>query len=552
MRQHIPALTGIRFFAAFTVVIAHGLLAIATFRQEPALLFQLKSLSALGMSIFFVLSGFVIHYTYSASLPKPGGLNNFFVARLARLYPLFILMFVLEHAYLHLIAPDTIPPFGQDVRALRYYATMTQTWWYAIFNDASLVYQFGPTGQISWSISTEIAFYLAYPLLLPILSRLKQPRIVILAYVVHCVAAVGIIAALALNYESISEIGLRAFGEIADARMGTGQDSLFRWLLYFSPYSRILEFIAGALAAQLFITTTERPSAPEPSKLRGTLLSGLAVASVLATQIFLFAPKALPFDVPKYLFYLYMSFGFAPACGFLIYCCARYRNVFTAPFSWRPAIILGDASYSIYLLHMAFFTAFRLQPIDATPLNILIRLAMFCAVTALLFGTSLVTYRLIEVPARRWIRGALSLRDGQSATTWRWRRGAAIGIAVLALTVSIGTYFRDFRIGFQRWQLASNAIAGEIADGTIRVVDGRYGASCVQVKSNALDSLRRNCDGRLSCNYVVNVSILGDPAPGCSKDFRAEWRCSKDGDIRRLTVPPEAGFRSVAHLSCAP
>jgi peptidoglycan/LPS O-acetylase OafA/YrhL len=551
MRHHIPALTGIRFFAAFFVAIAHGLLATATFRQEPALFYQLKTLSSLGMSIFFVLSGFVIHYTYSASLTRPGGLHNFFVARVARLYPLFIVMILLEYAYQHLIYPERIPPFGQNVRALRYYVTLTQTWWYTIFNDASLVYQFGEVASIAWSISTEFAFYLVYPLLLPIFSRLKKPRSVIIAFIIHCALSIGIITIVALNHQNIAEIGLRAFGEIGDGRSTSGQDSLYRWLVYFSPYSRVLEFIAGGLAAQLFITTSQ--GAPDAAaKGRGIALTALAIAAVLATQVFLYGPRFFSIQVHQFISNFSMSFGFAPACALLIYCCARYRNALTAPFNWRPFIVLGDASYSIYLLHMAFFSSVRLQPIDATFLNILARLALFCGVTALLFATSLVTYRLIEVPARRWVRATFSLREGQSAAAWWRRRATVVGIAVLALILSAGTYVRDLRASYQRWQLASNAMAGEVQDGTIQVIDALYGASCVHVEANAQGSLRRSCNGRLTCDYVVNVAILGDPAPGCSKDFRAEWRCSKDGEIRRLTVPPEAGLRSVARLSCAP
>ena len=83
------------------------------------------------MTLFFVLSGFVIHYNYNATIVRPGGLRLFFVARFARLYPLFILMFLFDFAYTGLTARSACGQIGapdEHWLALPFYLTFTQSW----------------------------------------------------------------------------------------------------------------------------------------------------------------------------------------------------------------------------------------------------------------------------------------------------------------------------------------------------------------------------------------------------------------------------------------
>src|SRR5204863_3036131 len=51
--------------------------------------------------------------------------------------------------------------------------------------------------------------------------------------------------------------------------------SFYRWLLYFSPYSRIFEFIGGCLTCQLFLLARLEPAWRE--RLRPALLGPLAI-----------------------------------------------------------------------------------------------------------------------------------------------------------------------------------------------------------------------------------------------------------------------------------
>ncbi len=65
-RPDVPALTGLRFLAAFAVLLAHGLAATVASNEPPqGIVLWLMQLSGFGMTLFFVLSGFVIHYNYA-------------------------------------------------------------------------------------------------------------------------------------------------------------------------------------------------------------------------------------------------------------------------------------------------------------------------------------------------------------------------------------------------------------------------------------------------------------------------------------------------------
>src|SRR5260370_20669516 len=94
----LPALTGLRFLAALCVVVAHGAGAMTNLPAgNPLWRVYLTSLAALGMTLFFVLSGFVIHYNYSEQIAKYHwrGIFSFLIARFARLYLLYIVSVLL-------------------------------------------------------------------------------------------------------------------------------------------------------------------------------------------------------------------------------------------------------------------------------------------------------------------------------------------------------------------------------------------------------------------------------------------------------------------------
>jgi peptidoglycan/LPS O-acetylase OafA/YrhL len=76
--KKIDSLTSLRFFAAACIVLGHG----ASRFHYRFDLFDLRH----GVTFFFVLSGFILSYTY-ANFDWKNNYRDFFAARIARLYP---------------------------------------------------------------------------------------------------------------------------------------------------------------------------------------------------------------------------------------------------------------------------------------------------------------------------------------------------------------------------------------------------------------------------------------------------------------------------------
>jgi hypothetical protein len=94
------------------------------------------------------------------------------------------------------------------------------------------------------------------------------------------------------------------------------------------------------------------------------------------------------------------------------------------------------------------------------------------------------------------------------------------------------------------------AVASSSSAVGLHVQTATYGGNCRAAAGNATLDVAQRCDGKVSCDYVVNVEQLRDPAPGCGKDFVVDYQCAHDPTPLRGALPAEAGFRSVLHLQC--
>jgi hypothetical protein len=85
---------------------------------------------------------------------------------------------------------------------------------------------------------------------------------------------------------------------------------------------------------------------------------------------------------------------------------------------------------------------------------------------------------------------------------------------------------------------------------TINVTSATYGLNCGAMLGNATDSLGVACNGLTECTYTIDYRIIGDPVPGCGKDYRAEYTCLGDPTVRSASVGGESGYGSQIVLSC--
>src|ERR1700678_2417590 len=93
-KRNLGGLTSLRFFAAFAVVIYH--FAGPGLAGWPAPLVNIAGSGFVAVSFFFILSGFVLSYRYlSPSGEMRGTIRSFYSARVARIYPAYLLGFLL-------------------------------------------------------------------------------------------------------------------------------------------------------------------------------------------------------------------------------------------------------------------------------------------------------------------------------------------------------------------------------------------------------------------------------------------------------------------------
>jgi peptidoglycan/LPS O-acetylase OafA/YrhL len=385
-QDQIPSLTGLRFFAAISVVVSHAAIFILPVPSAGWLSNSIYALiisaSGFGMPLFFVLSGFVIHYNYSAKI-ETGNLaevGRFFIARFARLYPLYIFVLV----YSALTSPNI------DLSALTYFVPMLQSWLYLVAGSDHVLYALGQPASVSWSVSTEWFFYIAYPAICFAIAALRDERRRFAAAVALIVVAFSLMTLAITHIDFINRVAGYLFGPVASTGP-YGQSSFFRWLIYFSPYSRISEFILGCLVASLYLNRRET------GKASGLWLTSLALLLIAATYFAFFGLDRFPWF--HTLGILHMSFGLAPGIALLIYCCACYENLVTNILAGPWLVLCGEASYSLYLLHIIVVECFTRS--NGPPFHSILTLGV--CLTACI-GVSIVSWRVIEMPARNFVR----------------------------------------------------------------------------------------------------------------------------------------------------
>jgi peptidoglycan/LPS O-acetylase OafA/YrhL len=398
-------LTGLRFIAALSVVMSHALTRLAPYNGPPSTLYTLlEAASGVGMPLFFVLSGFVIHYNYSQLIQSGGvsGIYKFFVARFARLYPLYIVAvaFDLMNSYSYYQPLPALP------QALPYYLTLTQSWLYLVLGSNSIIYSLGPISAVAWSVSTEWFFYIAYIPLCFLIVSARSTRTLIVSIVVLSAVMIAAVLLCASHQPQISAYALAKFGPQA----ASGQDSFFRWLIYFAPYTRVSEFILGCLTAAVYKQMQVGPVSASAHRI-GLVLIGVGAIWTFGLYfvIFGFSVHYHPVWMPA-LSVLHMCYGLAPGLALIIFACAQHRNAVVRFLSSKWMVVCGEASYSLYIWHVVIIEKFGyMQPNIYGDYRIAIgcfmRLA-FCIAACI--GLSIVSWAVIEVPARNWLRAALS------------------------------------------------------------------------------------------------------------------------------------------------
>ena len=147
-RRPLNALTGIRFFAAFYVVIFHTRVGAVLQGHGYKAAGNFFTNGYLAVPLFFLLSGLILAYTYAGQIEKPGDHRRFWEARFARIWPVYAVSLVMSSV------PDfTIPAPGAALATI----CMVQAW-----NPFDMGMA-GTWNFVCWTLSVEAVFYLVFP-----------------------------------------------------------------------------------------------------------------------------------------------------------------------------------------------------------------------------------------------------------------------------------------------------------------------------------------------------------------------------------------------------
>ena len=252
-----------------------------------------------GVSVFYVLSGLTLFYVYHDKMkPDIADIKDFFIKRLFRIMPL-----------LWLATIASVFCFNGGIFE-----------WKKVFLNLSGLFGFVAWDQgIAvgvWSIGNELVFYVFFPLFVLLSKRVKP------LFVIFSIAVFAIYCYFAF-YMVIDELPFKARGQQYN---------------YVNPLNQLFLFLSGYLIGLLLRRVNINPLINA-----AILLIGLA--------IFIFYPVHgdrihLVADFPRLVLTL--------SC--IMVCIGFYKLRFHLPGIVDKALkLLGEASYSVYLLHMIVF-----------------------------------------------------------------------------------------------------------------------------------------------------------------------------------------------------
>ena len=342
----LKALTSLRFFAAMHVVIYH-LSADHIYTTVP-LLGRFVMSGYTGVSLFFVLSGFILAYNYREVRDR----REFWISRFARIYPVYVIALLLGVAYVFAPASPNADHIPMRLAAC---LTMLQTW-YPPFADS-----FNGPG---WTLSVEAFFYALFPFLVVWLKRVGDVSLVV--FCTLYVAAQGI--PLVMHGSASATAYYLTWGTLPPLHLPMFMIGVYLGIKYLKPVANLEPTVRRSLwPLVLGVVGSLLLLCGGPTELYAPLRKGLLVMSYAA----------------------------------LIYGLASVRSGWLTN---RWMVLAGEISFSIYILQMPVIRTvlgvtrrlgWGFYPSSGIVVVVLITL-------------SWLAYRFVELPARVAIRSRLT------------------------------------------------------------------------------------------------------------------------------------------------
>ena len=363
--QKLDTLTSLRFFAAAMIVLGHshrlfGSMGLAT-------TFSL----AQGVSFFFVLSGFILAYNYPV-LETWADVGAFFKARIARIWPAHIAaigLLVLLTSHLN------IGGLSRGAAIFTGFANIFLFQSIIPLRDVFLAFN-----GVAWSISTEMFFYFAFPLLIASMyfgwkSKLSLLILIVLFYLWFAVAwAIP-------SDEAAKSINL----------MG---------LLYVNPLVRLFEFFVGVLACNLYVHIKPRINYSVG------YFTVVEIAIVMLTLFSMhFSHRVVSFlgwhgEVANVVFYYLTKVGSFWVFAALIIVFAFGKGLLSRVLSLKPMILLGEISFSLYLVHMTILKWYEINSAYFQNLPEWSKVSLYWLLSLLI---AYLMHKIVEIPCRKLV-----------------------------------------------------------------------------------------------------------------------------------------------------
>jgi peptidoglycan/LPS O-acetylase OafA/YrhL len=367
LTMKLDQLTTLRFFAAAMIVVHHsaGLFGFSTSLTKPFIFGQ-------GVSFFFVLSGFILAYVYPR-LSTYKDVRNFLHARFARIWPAHLATFLMAFWLLSLEWNNKVALANLTL----VHAWIPRPLFYFSYNAPS------------WSISTEFLFYLAFPVLIYRWER-NWPSKILLS---------GSILIALISYSNLARLP------------GNGGS-----LLYINPVSRIFEFIFGIFLSFLWRNNKEKThwnlKNATIMEVAVILLCGLSMRYTLSFEEWAFTA----WPGPAFSQWLEGSGSMLPF-GLLIYVMAIGRGKISKILSNSYLVLLGEISFSLYLLHQIFLRYYQTNLAFFPHMPNLFAFVLFCSILLL---CSYLMWVWVEMPARRFIlKSRRNYGNDSKEKSWR-------------------------------------------------------------------------------------------------------------------------------------
>lgn len=421
--RYIPALDGLRTLAVVAVVLYHLNL---TWAQG----------GLLGVTIFFVLSGYLITRLLLNEIAKTGriDLKSFWIRRIRRLFPAVVtvvavtcaLCTVFNHVMLTKMRPDILP-------SLLFF----NNWW-QIMQDVSYFNALGDPSPLThfWSLAIEEQFYLIWPpLLLAMVSvHMSKPNT---RRVVLGLAAVSAVAMMVL-YNPATDPSRVYYG--TDTRVFSLL--LGAWMAFIpdrdlAPARLVrhlgLDRLAGAGKHDKSKSDTAEAATTKPSELARFWSSPASID--LMGVVGLVGLAAMVALTNGYTAFQYR--GGTLLCSILtlmvIAACVQPQGMVARALAAEPLVWIGKRSYSIYLWHYPLLLLMNpVANINDTPWW------HYILQVLLVVAAAECSYRFIETPFRKGAFGRTvsELRDG-TTTPAGWVRAHVPTCAVCAVVIVV-------------------------------------------------------------------------------------------------------------------